>query len=293
MVSAKRLERWQRDLEAIIHSSDNAVAAIEDRVSQMPSRETPLFVMLGEAHAVSAHALAQMRIMQILQNRGYKIAGAIELAHNEHRIWKRDLEAPRKAVILEEAPLTGRTVLRFFARRNISLVFSDAANICKKRYALLDVADSKTRRMVKDVESRKVAKLKIDVLSTAGIQVRNHFMISQMKQHAEKQKPDIYFQICGATHVAGMKKIYPYSESIVSIMRREDLPVLGIVFTQKDFKKTASPHIAADTALFTDSFYASQMKLERAWLDFAVPRLFPEQNYHLNTCQAAKISIKK
>ncbi|HEY8190664.1 MAG TPA: hypothetical protein VIF12_08255 [Micavibrio sp.] len=238
----------------INETADRIADVIEFDLAAKPNDGRPLYVLLGEEHATSAHYLASMRIMQTVMDRGHRIACAIEWPYNHMSVifnQKAQSLTPAKvnqslrylrAVACDhpvhlqsmtghwnfvDAEVANTLRARFLLDRNISARYNDAAQ-WDGASLWINHYDPVFQAIIGHGEQNHSP---IHSTERTGIYLRNIIMRNLAMEHAAMVRPEVYFQICGATHVAGnIKNRHPFEESLIPLFSAAGQHVRAVTF---------------------------------------------------------------
>ena len=300
-------------------AAQRVVYLIETRFAQKPQDGKPLYVALGETHQAPEHQLVHMLVGSALRDKGYKIAIGHERPYN--RGWQKMLEMMKQAKAtgnkksllslqkvagsdfgrtqmnlnnfrLLDAPYSHDLVSNSFARRGISMAFNDAARCAIHRDKPLDKYNSKLD-MLDEVTRSLTAEHKIvmddaaSLMSAPGMHLRNRVMVMKACEHAARERAEIYIQLCGNAHVAGVNNIMlmeklPYEESLTGLFRAQGDSAVGIPVFGKTLKARDMPEEALRNGsvvpgpVFTGwEFEGRDNEREHAWLKAVMKHLQP------------------
>lgn len=282
---------------------------VETRHATKPDQSAALFVVLGETHHQAAQLLMQMQLLRLLRQRGYRLAVGLETPYNLsagilHYLGAKARDYPPLAELTEQAQkfdhghrghlflasqfsiadhasLTKKLQKQVFLRDRLVVAFNDAAMMDYGQSDHLDMKDPVTRRVIAANATLFDGAQSYNALTRAGIHLRNRVMHHQAVSHAASVKPDIYVQLCGNSHVLGLRDrtaTRPYTESLTAIFEQSGQAVLGVPVFERDFKPDDLPGPSRSAAflqiyLSAATFSRKESDLEKHWLQEIIPHL--------------------
>lgn len=270
----------EQDARVIASLADDTAARILAKRHDLDAagqKNQPLFVALGEDHAMPAHQIFELAVLHSLKNAGGRCLMGFEREHNllmreysegsgyelspaaasELRQQDRNGALSLKANIAfyrsETADHMSVTLLSYCLATNTPSMFSDAASYDD----FLDNNDPSTRASIASCLGEQACQTSINSKSPAGVQVRNHHMLTTMLA-AHNADAGVILQQTGVPHVVGRKsggRRYRYHHSLLGLCG-EHTPAVGCLPSNQ---RLSSDNI--DTITITDCPAAQELYL--------------------------------
>lgn len=291
----------------------NAISCADKIERGAKASPGPYFVMLGEVHDESLHGLFHLLVGLGLRDRGYNVAIGLERPHNNAtsilnlieaqapcEMWgllRQKLDRVSRDDAVHQQITNSFSCTRFnnmqgkicsglWRDAGISVAYNDAAlsydgdinnpGMDIKDAVLLDVLDRAGLPAPTDEA--------VSSTSNLGVFYRNHVMATLAQEHAQMRDADIYIQIVGDAHVAGIKDKLPYQQSLIGLLDTKlhgqnaiGIPTLCNRFNGSVLPAEAGSRIDCSFALDGPGFDAGQDADEQLWLEIILPQILPAQ----------------
>lgn len=255
-----------------------------DRIQQADfDANKPLMLLVGEHHDNTYHAIIKMMVLDRLQKEGVSIAFGLEMSHDsvyktfadafEDKM-DRTLVIPRDEALrrfnkdkdgqkslatcvtdfnFASADQANKTLMRYTLTKGISSQFNDASKtsdielvagprgMMKRRVGKLDLDDPVTREAVKQEKSLHNAP---EPASIKGMTARNRVLTAKLIEHSQRERPQIYVQSLGMTHVAGgptPEGLHDYKYSMAAMLKDQGYEILAVPMFGQHIDKTGLP----------------------------------------------------
>lgn len=279
--------------------------------------DDPYYAILGEVHDQSLHGLFHLLVGLGLRERGHHVAIGLERPHNQAsmvlklgeeqapcEIWGA-LRARLQGVARDDVMhhhitqsfsatvynnQQGKICAGLWQDAGIPVVFNDAAcdSLTADPTSCLDATDPVLHRILDKAGIAIDPHAMITTTSAQGVYYRNHVMASLAQQHAKDRHADIYLQIVGDAHVAGMGRHLPYQDSLMAVLDATALgqkcvgiPVLSADFNQSALPAVTGAHVDRGIMLDGPGFHAHNSEEEILWLQTILPQILPDQKVAL------------
>lgn len=272
----------------LLSSATGAVRKILDRRRALDADgqyDTPLVVILGEAHDNPAHHAHHMLVLDGLKDwqRAERFPGTapLILCHElEHTSLKQAFghitgvkpTAESGALLTAADPLgkmNAKTYLGFFAlfqsdfsKATLLRTTQDSGILnfftdCDKDEGRLSTSDPETAQAI--AANGCDTKTPIDAISEEGVRIRNDHMARKALHHARDCRARIVFQQCGNAHVVGLDdlhtgtEIYKAKDSLSAAFKKLGASVLAMPQTGSALE---TMDVSAHHALGDEEFFA-------------------------------------
>lgn len=244
------------------------VERVESNFNANGSDQGPLVLLFGETHKNPVHALVETAVIHDLVFAGRKVAVGLECPYNALSVYYRQqvcevgpvpfvdngniwaLKALAAYSGFKYAPVTRGMKINYLIQAQ---ELSNKPSVILNDMALtpgcgdLDKNDPLTRAFLDDYGLKNHNEA-INAASPAGIVLRNIFMRDRITELCEKERPDVFIQICGAYHMAGVKNYsdggraqLDFKTSLAGLLQDETYKVLCAPLWDTEFEKQNLP----------------------------------------------------
>lgn len=241
----------QQALEILVSGMKVARQIIEKRMEldRQGKTDEPLHVFLGENHRMPGHYLHNLVIAKELMDHNVAPLISFEDSYdNLENVMPRfsDLTSFEKTslaesdsdgslalhadiafIVNDESPLTEHNLKRFIAQNQLPVTFSDAS----RSNGIINIQDYDTMQSIEalgyDLD------LEIDSKSSEGVHVRNHHIIKNSVQAAERNGSRIILHKVGNKHVCDPQGRI-HNEHTLPSVARESFDAEFLAFTRED-----------------------------------------------------------
>ena len=273
----------------------------------------PYYVMLGEVHDEALHGLFHLLVGLGLRDRGYNVAIGLERPHNNASaildclaaqapcdMWgmlRQKLHSVSRDDVMHQQITNSFTHTRFnnmqgkicsglWRDAGITVAYNDAAMAFSgdMNNPDMDVTDAVLLDALDRAHLPAPTGEAVSSTSALGVLYRNHVMAALAHDHAAAREADVYIQIVGDAHVAGVKGQLPYQESLVGLLDAKlhgqkaiGIPTLCNRFNGSALPGDAGANIDRSFALDGPGFDVGQDDAENLWLETILPQILPAQ----------------
>lgn len=291
----------------------NAISCADKIERGAKASSGPYFVMLGEVHDEALHGLFHLLVGLGLRDRGYNVAIGLERPHNNAtsilnlieaqapcEMWgllRQKLDRVSRDDAVHQQITNSFSCTRFnnmqgkicsglWRDAGISVAYNDAALVYSDdlNNPGLDIKDALLLDVLDRAGLPKPTGDVVSAISSLGVLYRNHVMATLAQEHAQMRDADIYIQIVGDAHVAGMKGKLPYQESLMALLETKlhgqnaiGIPTLCNGFNGSALPGEAGAKIDRSFALDGPGFGVGQTDDEQLWLETILPQILPTQ----------------